>query len=166
MIALAYGAIEVGSIVSAYLTITHTTREGANLTSRGTQPNPALDSIVAASSNTFRTSNQSHWRIIYSKVVQDTSVPCPNAPTTPCVYRIDSQIVRGTLAKSSKLSATGAVNEVVNIPGIDGVKAGQTFHSVEVYFDYAPYISTFIGHSLSTDFYERSIFTNTSGQLN
>jgi hypothetical protein len=48
----------VGSVISAYLTLTHTSREGANLTSRGTQPNPALDAIIAASSNTFSTANQ------------------------------------------------------------------------------------------------------------
>ena len=35
MVLLAFGAIEVGSVISTYLTLTHTTREGANLASRG-----------------------------------------------------------------------------------------------------------------------------------
>ena len=43
MMALAYGALEVGSVISTYLTMSHTTREGANLASRGTPPRSALD---------------------------------------------------------------------------------------------------------------------------
>ncbi len=38
MMALAYGALEVGSVISTYLTMSHTTREGASLASRGTPP--------------------------------------------------------------------------------------------------------------------------------
>ena len=38
MLLLVFGVVEVGSVISTYLTITHTTREGANLTSRGTNP--------------------------------------------------------------------------------------------------------------------------------
>jgi hypothetical protein len=165
MIILAFGAIEVGSVISTYLTLTHTTREAANLTSRGTAPNMALDAVTAASSNLLATGNQTNWKIIYSKLVQDPSFPCPNPPTTPCTYRIESQIVRGNLVKQSKLSTTGSVNEIVTVSGISGVKAGQTFHSIEVFFNYAPYIITFIGKEITTDFYDRTIFTNVSGSL-
>jgi hypothetical protein len=165
MIMLAFGAIEVGSVISTYLTLTHTSREGANLTSRGTPAGQALDAVIAASSNTLRSTNQAHWRVIYSRVVQDTTVPCPDPPTTPCVYRIGSQIVRGNLVKQSKLSGTGSVNSIVNISGINGVKAGQTFHALEVFFNYNPYIITFIGRGIATDFYDRTIFTNVSGTL-
>ena len=45
MIFLAYGAIEVGQVISTHLTMTHTSREGANLVSRGTTANDALDAI-------------------------------------------------------------------------------------------------------------------------
>ncbi len=165
MVVLAYGAIEVGSVISTYLTMTHTSREGANLVSRGTTASQALDAIVAASSNTFLSTNQANWKIIYSKLVQDTAFPCPNPPTTPCTYRIDSQTTRGTLTKNSKLSVTGAVNEVVSIPGIDGVRAGQTFHVIEVFYNYAPYIITYVGKGINTDFYDRTIFTNVSGSV-
>ena len=165
MVVLAYGAIEVGSAISAYLTLTHTSREGANLTSRGTTPTDALNAVIAASSNTFGATNQANWKIIYSKLVQDTTVPCPNPPTTPCTYRIQSQEIRGNLVKSSKLSANGSVNDIVTIPGINGVKAGQTFHVIEIFYNYSPYIITFVGKGINTDFYDRTIFTNVSGTV-
>lgn len=165
MIFLAYGAIEVGQVISTHLTMTHTTREGANLASRGTSPDDTLTAIVAASSNTFKSSNQANWKIIYSKLEQDTTIPCPNPPTTPCTYRIDSQTTRGLLVKNSKLSVTGAVNEIVTIPGIDGVKAGQTFHVIEVFYNYAPYIVTYVGKGINTNYYDRTIFTNVSGSV-
>jgi hypothetical protein len=128
-------------------------------------PNQALDAIITASSNTFTSTNQNNWRIIYSKLTQDPAVPCPNPPTTPCTYRIESQIIRGNLVKNSKLSTTGAVGEVVTISGIQGAKGGQTFHAIEVFFNYSPYIVTYIGKSIPTDFYERTIFTNVSGSV-
>ena len=162
---LAYGAIEVGSVISTHLTITHTTREGANLISRGTPANQALAAVIAASSNTFNSSKQANWKIIYSKVIQDTSVPCPNPPTTPCTYRIDSQITQGLLVKSSKLSSGGLVNDIVTIPGINGVIGGQTFQVIEVYFNYAPYLVTYVGRQINTDFYDRTIFTDVSGTV-
>ena len=165
MVFLAYGAIEVGSVINTYLTMTHTSREGANLASRGTAANLALDAIVAASSTTFRSTNQANWKIIYSKLVQDSNIPCPNPPTTPCTYRINSQVTRGLLVKNSHLSTNGSVNEIVRIPGIDGVKAGQTFHVIEVFFNYAPSIVTFVGKGIDTDFYDRTIFTNVSGSV-
>ena len=166
MIFLAYGAIEVGQVISTHLTMTHTSREGANLVSRGTPANDALNAIIASASDTFKTSNQANWKIIYSKVTQDLTVPCPNPPTTPCTYRIESQISdKGLLVKNSKLSATGAVNEIVTIPGINGVIAGQTFHVIEVFYNYAPYIVTYVGRGINTDFYDRTIFTNVSGSV-
>jgi TadE-like protein len=169
MIFLAYGAIEVGQVISTHLTMTHTSREGANLVSRGTIANDALDAIIASAADTFKTSNQANWKIIYSKVTQDITVPCPNPPTTPCTYRIDSgpngRFTRGLLAKNSKLSATGAVNEIVTIPGINGVIAGQTFQVIEVYYNYLPYIVTYVGKGINTDFYDRTIFTNVSGSV-
>ena len=93
MIFLAYGAIEVGQVISTHLTMTHTSREGANLVSRGTTANDALDAIDrGVVEYVSRSSNQANWKIIYSKVTQDVTVPCPNPPTTPCTYRIDSQM--------------------------------------------------------------------------
>ena len=68
MLLLVFGVVEVGSVISTYLTITHTTREGANLTSRGTNPNIALDAIIAAAAPTIRDDNLAQWRIIYSRL--------------------------------------------------------------------------------------------------
>jgi hypothetical protein len=166
MVLLAYGAVEVGSVISTHLTLTHTTREGANLVSRGTVPDVALDAVIAAAAPTIRLTNQTQWRIIYSKIVQDPGTPCP---PEPCKYIVDNvdpngQIIRGTLNKQSKLGPpNGSQIPQSVLPGIQNVKAGQTFHVFEVFYDYAPSIITFVGKGINTDFYDRTIFTNVSG---
>jgi hypothetical protein len=154
LLLLAYGSIEVGNVISTYITLTHTTREGANLTSRGTDPNVALDAIIAAAAPTIRNDNTAHWNIIYSKVVQDPAVPCPQAP---CVYKISSQIERGSMGQSSKL---GSVNQTVTLSGINSVGPGQTFHVIEVFYDYHSAILTFVGNQMDATIYDRTIFTN------
>jgi TadE-like protein len=166
MVLLAYGAVEVGSVISTHLTLTHTTREGANLVSRGTVPDVALDAVIAAAAPTIRLTNQTQWRIIYSKIVQDPGTPCP---PEPCKYIIDNvdpngQIIRGTLNKQSKLGPPNGTQIPQSVlPGIQNVKANQTFHVFEVFYDYAPSIITFVGKGINTDFYDRTIFTNVSG---
>ena len=158
MLALLYGAIEVGSVISDYLTITSTTREGANLTSRGTVPRTALDAIEAAAAPTIRSGNKPQWRVIYSKITQNPDVPCP---PKPCTYRVENQIVDGSFAKNSKLGAIG--DNVTVISGIGSIEPGQTFHAVEIYYNYAPDVMTYVGSRLiNTTFYDRTIFTNVS----
>ncbi len=171
MVALMFGAIEVGSVISAYLTLTHTTREGANLASRGTPVdvtgpnNDVLDTIITAAGPTLSATNQAQWRIIYSRVVRDPAVPCP---AEPCKYMVDTtvggQIVRGNLDKQSTLgSPDGTQIPPSVLPGIQNVKDGQTFHVFEVFYNYAPNIITYVGKMINTDFYDRTIFTNVSG---
>ena len=158
MLALLYGAIEIGSVISDYLTITSTTREGANLASRGTAPNTALDAIILAAAPTIRATNQTQWRIIYSKITQNPASPCP---PKPCTYRVESQIVKGNFSQNSKLGAVGS--NVTVISGIDSIDPGQTFHAVEVFYNYAPDVMTYVGSRIiNTTFYDRTIFTNVS----
>ena len=157
MLSLLYGAIEVGSVISDYLTITHTTREGADLTSRGTPPNTALDAIIAAADPTIRSNNLGQWRVIYSRISQNPTSPCP---PKPCVYRVESQIVRGNFAQNSQI---GAVNQNISLPGTADIDPGQIFHAIEVYYDYTPNVMTYVGSRIiNKTFYERSIFTNVS----
>jgi hypothetical protein len=159
MVALLYGAIEVGSVISDYLTITSTTREGANLTARNTPPNTALDAIITAAAPTIRSTNQAQWRVIYSKIIQNPGIPCP---PKPCTYQVQSQIIRGNYAQNSKLGAVGG--NVTVISGIGTIEPGQTFHAIEVYYNYAPDVMTYVGSNLiNTTFYDRTIFTNVSG---
>jgi hypothetical protein len=163
MLLLVFGVVEVGSVISTYLTITHTTREGANLTSRGTAPNTALNAIQLAAAPTIRDDNLAQWRIIYSRLVQKKNTPC----NPSCTYIIDDdplnpipgQITRGTFGQASQL---GNVGDTVTIPGVQDVGPFQTFHAIEVYYDYGPNVITFIGNNIDHTFYERSIFTNVS----
>jgi hypothetical protein len=173
LIILAFGAIEVGSVISTYLTLTHLTREGANLASRGGSVpidrsganNDILDAIITASAPTLATANQAHWRVIYSKLVQDPGSPCP---PRPCKYIVDTRpggrFTRGTLNQQSKLgSVNGVPIPYAVLPGLEDVEPGQTFHVFEVFYNYAPYIVTFIGRGIRTDLYDRTVFTNVSG---
>jgi TadE-like protein len=154
MLALVYGAVEVGSVISTYLTITHTTREGANLISRGIAPNTALDGVIAAADPTIRTNNQSQWRVIYSQITQTPGTACP---PKPCNYMVSAQTPRGSFGQSSKIGTPG--NQVLISMG--DVNPGQTFHAIEVYYDYTPNVMTYVGSSLiNKTFYERSIFTD------
>jgi hypothetical protein len=161
MLLLVYGVLEIGSAISTYLTLTHTSREGANLTSRGTIPDDALTAIIAAADPTIGNGNLGQWRIIYSKIVQAPGVPCP--PQTPCDYIVEEQIVRGNLGETSKIGPVGAtVNQ--NLSGFNNVLPGQIFHAIEVFYDYGPDVITFIGNTFSNKiFYERSLFTQVSG---
>ena len=163
MLLLAYGAVEVGSVISTYLTITHTTREGANLTSRGTDPDTALDAIILAAAPTLRTANNPQWRVIYSKIIQDG--PCLAPPCDFIVDNVDpkGQILRGGLGKASILGTPGTPVTEAMLPGIDNVAPNQKFHVIEVFYDYAPDIITFVGKGINTDFYERTVFTDVSG---
>ena len=94
MMALAYGALEVGSVISTYLTMSHTTREGASLASRGTPPDQALAAIVAAAAPTLSTANQTQWRIIYSRIIQD---PLNPGVAEPYNFIVDTAIRRPTI---------------------------------------------------------------------
>jgi TadE-like protein len=161
MLLLVYGVVEVGQIISTYLTLTHTTREGANLTSRGTPPDTALDAIILAADPTIRNDNLTQWRIIYSEIVQSPGIPCP---PEPCTYEIDAQIMRGSMPESSKIGLQGATVTPSNLPGIGSVGPGQTFKVIEVYYDYGPNVITFIGNSMDKTFYDRTIFTKVDGQ--
>ena len=173
LVVLAFGAIEVGSVISTYLTLTHLTREGANLASRGGDVpidrsganNDIMDAIISASAPTLTTANQAHWRVIYSRVVQDPGSPC-EAP--PCRYIVDTRaggrFVRGNLNQQSKLGpANGNQISSTVLPGLEDVERGQTFHVFEVFYNYAPYIVTFIGRGSVPALYDRTIFTNVSG---
>jgi hypothetical protein len=171
MIGLMFGAVELGSVISTYLTLTHTTREGANLASRGTPVdvagpnNDVLDTIIAAAAPTLSATNQAQWRIIYSRIIRDPASPCP---AEPCKYILDTkpggQIIRGNLNRQSKLGTPdGTQISQSALPGIQNVKDGQTFHVFEIFYDYAPNIITYVGNAINTDFYDRTIFTNVSG---
>jgi hypothetical protein len=161
MLALVWGVIEVGSLISAYLTLTTTTREGANLTSRGTDPDDALDAIQAAAAPLIRANNLSQWKMVYSKIVQDDSIPCAQAP---CTYVVESQTFGdGTFGQTSKLGVVGDTVTTAKIGGIDTVIPGQIFHSIEIFYDYTPNIMTYIGMNfIDKTLYDRTIFTNVS----
>jgi hypothetical protein len=158
MLLMVYGVVEVGQIISTYLTLTHTSREGANLTSRGTSPDTALDAIISAATPTIGDGNLAQWRIIYSEIVQAPGIPCP---PTPCTYEISDQIIRGNLGQGSQIGVEG---ETVTIPGVENVGPGQIFKAIEVFYDYGPNVMTFIGNNIEKIFYDRTIFTKVDGQ--
>ena len=160
MLALVWGVIEVGSLISAYLTLTSTTREGANLTSRGTAPGAALAAIKAAAAPLIRDNNTSQWKMVYSKIEQDPTIPCAQAP---CTYIVTVQTSNGNFVPVSKLGVVGDTVTTADVSGIDTVNPFQVFHSIEIFYDYAPNIMTYIGMNfIDKTLYDRTIFTNVS----
>jgi TadE-like protein len=166
MLLLVFGVVEVGSIISTYLTLTHTTREGANLTSRGTDPDDALTAIIAAGAPTIDNSNLTQWRVIYTRI---GPAPAPAAPcvAAPCTYVVEQQITQGSLGQISQIAPGGDGSTVTqtSLPGIETVGPNQKFHAIEVYYDYSPNVITFVGNGINKIFYDRTIFTNVSGVL-
>jgi hypothetical protein len=160
MLLMVYGVIEVGSIISTYLTLTHTTREGANLASRGTDPTEALAAVIAAAAPTIRNDNLGQWKIIYTKIAP-APPPAPACTTAPCDYVIEDQLIQGSLGENSKLGPKGAIVNPKLDP-LDDVAPNQIFHSIEVFYDYGPNVMTFVGTNMNKIFYDRTIFTNVS----
>lgn len=159
LLLLLLGAIEFSNMIYNHLVLTHLTREGANLTSRGTDPDVALDTVISVAKPVIQIDSPDQWKVVYSQIGQDPAVPCP---PTPCVYRVDEQLSRGGLEQGSRIGSVGAR---VEIPGIDNIGPGQAFHAVEVFYDYGPSRLTSIENLLGTigeTFYERTIFTDAS----
>ena len=170
MLLLIFGVVEVGSVISTYLRIAQLTREGANLTSRGdpcnsppTSPCQALDDVKKAALPFLGPYNQAQWKIIYSKITQDPTVPC-NPPLTPCRYIISYQNNSNSYGTLGRTSQIGNLNDVVTLPGVATVQESQTFHAIEIFYDYGPSIITYVGKMINRNFYERTIFTDVSGK--
>jgi hypothetical protein len=160
MLLLVFGVVEVGSVISTYLTLTHTTREGANLASRGTKPDDALAAIILAAAPTIRNDNLAQWKIIYTKI-GPAPAPAPPCAKAPCDYVVEEQKTQGSLSEDSELGPLGTtVNS--KLLALDDVAPNQTFHAIEVFYDYGPDVKTFVGNSINKLFYDRTVFTNVS----
>jgi len=154
MILLLFGVVEVSRVISVYHSLVHLTREGANLTSRGTDVNKSLTAVIAATKPTLRDENKKQWKVVYSLLRQSPAKPCP---PKPCSYEVESQVAVGDL---SEPSAVGTVKAPVKIAGMDDVEPNQIFHSIEVFYDYKPDVFSFVGKFVNPKFYERTIYTN------
>lgn len=163
LLLLVLGVVELSNMLNAYLVLAHLTREGANATSRETEPtgiDTDLDRVIAGAEPILRGDNTGQWTVIYSQIV-----PGEN-PDSYEVSRLDSWI-KGGLGKASKIGLNdGPVNwaELGVTPA--SITLGQTFHVVEVYYDYRPSMVTplenFLSVLLPTTFYERAVFTDVS----
>jgi len=182
LLLLALGVIEVSNMIDTYLVLTHLTREGANMTSRQTEPSDALDAIIDSSCPLISDgppcppANLGEWRIIYSKIgpaVPDDCVSASNPGNNgSCPYIIQEQIARGLSGvDGSKRICPGcglgdftcsgeSCPEPSNVPNIDLIGVGQTLHVIEAFYDYAPItpVGSFLGFLLADTFYERAIF--------
>ena len=158
LLLLSLGAIEFSNIIHSYLVLTHLTREGANLTSRSTDPIEALDAIITAAGPTVRVNNSNQWRVIYSQIVPD-----PNNPLDVQKYKIkrNANWVRGNFSKPSEIGNDGAY-AIAKIPSFTGIDPGRTLHVVEVFYDYGSGTITplenFAPGVIPKTFYTRTIF--------
>jgi Flp pilus assembly protein TadG len=154
MVLLLFGVVEVAQVIGVHQTMVHLTREGANLTSRGTDIDKSLAAIVSAAGPTITDANRNQWRVIYSQLRQQPGKVCP---PKPCTYEVFSQTSLGDLAAASNL---GTLKKSIAIGGMNDVEPNQIFHAIEVYYDHRPNVFSFVGKLFDTNFYERTIFTN------
>jgi len=162
LLLLGLGVVELANMLNAYLVLTHLTREGANATSRENDPagiDTDLDTVIAGAEPIIRGDNTGQWTVIYSQIV-------PVVPGSYQVSRMGSWI-RGGLSQVSKIGFDGnPVNWAELGVNPDSITPGQTFHVVEVYYDYRPSMVTplenFLSVVLPTTFYERAVFTDVS----
>jgi Flp pilus assembly protein TadG len=191
LIVLGLGAIEFGNMINAHLVLTHLTREGANLTSRQTQPKgssqwatdvnndltAAINAAIPVIKNTTP-AERTQWNVIYSMIVWNLAANCGflSDGTTIDRYVIERNNTTGgwtnptwtygSLGQTSTIGADGACANVL-LPNISAMQPLQTLHVVEVFYDYGPSrltpIGNFIGSVLPAIFYTKTIFTDVSG---
>lgn len=178
LLILGLGVIEFSNVIDTFMVLTHLTREGANLTSRGGARTEAditasLTAVINAASPTIRGDNSSQWHVIYSQIRYDSALGACGDPLSsgfPDYYHVFRQDtwLRGGFTQSSKIGANGACAAV---SGIKAMPPGQTLHVIEVFYDYrgpnspnrlTP-IESFVGSVLPSPFYTRSIFTDVTG---
>jgi len=180
MLVMSLGAIEISNMIGTYLTLTLLTREGANLTSRDrslTEPDIQADlsAVINAAKPTICedgagcTVNTGQWYVVYSQIVYDSTLgPCGANLTSgtgndPDFYYIQRLVTwdRGGFTQTSKIGNDGDCAEIA-MPTIKGMASGQTFHVVEVFYNYAPSTLTplegFLGAALPDIFYDKTIF--------
>ena len=165
LLLLVLGVVELSNMLNSYLVLTHLTREGANSTSRGTDStiDSDLDAVIAAAEPVIRSDNPGQWKVIYSQIVPG------DPPADPEKYQIRrlGTWIRGGFGKESKIGFPDSPVNWAELGVASGsISRGNSFHVVEVYYDYRPSIMTplenFLKNSLPTTFYERAIFTDIS----
>ena len=188
LVLMGLGTIEVSNMINSYLLLTHMTREGANLVSRGTPadvggqncaaPDDALDAIISSAGPVIKCNTPTEWRVIYSKIGPADPTLCAAAPNPGnmgnCRYVVQEQVVRGSgQTDSSKLICPGCgLQDFVcpstnpscpaptNLADIASVAPGLTLYAVEVFYLYQPItpVAAFGVNLQSTLFYDRAIF--------
>jgi hypothetical protein len=178
---LVFGTIEFSNIVDLQLTLTHLTREATNLTSRDRTLTAAeiqsyLDTAIDAAKPTLCrngvacTQNTAQWYVIYTQIVYDSVPGTCGSPLNngdPDYYRIvrQSSWTKGSFVQTSKIGNNGSCASASSelATSIKGMVGGQTFHLVEVFYNYGPNtmtpISNFLGFALPGFLYDRSVFT-------
>ena len=194
LLTLALGAVEIGNIIYSYQVMHRLTAQGANMVSRITSPTTPSDvpsSCAALESDlipycvviskvidaacptisqgpqnvaTCPASNESKWRVIFTEIGPDPSVPV-DAP-----YVVRKQIVMGAgeITGSKRIcDGCGLSNYICYsgcstpaLPSIDTISKGNNLFALEVFYDYSPItvLGNFVGTNFTGIFYERSVF--------
>jgi hypothetical protein len=166
LIVLGFGVIEAGNIINSYLTLTHLTREAANLVSRETgikgstewvtKVNSDLNTVLSNGAPTINLTGTgprgpSQFKVYYSMVEWDTAPgACPGGPIGSGAadnYRIrrnntgwSGSVVweYGALSQSSGIGTHGTC-AYLTLPEVKNlVTSGLRLHIIEVFYDYTP----------------------------
>ena len=181
LLTLSLGAVEIANLIYTYQVIHQLTAQGANFTARlvplpGETAAQAVDRVmntvvnaacpvISQGAATCPIPNTSRWRVIYTEVGPDTSVPEQPSIVTR------QRVLGGTEVENTKRFCQACNLEPIdcnpgegcitpNIPNIDKIASGQSLYAFEVFYDYTPItpLGNFVGGTFARKLYERSIF--------
>lgn len=138
-----FAIVDIGRLVDARLVVTNLSREGANLASRGIDPNPAANNqlpdiltYLADSSSPLNMARSG--KICITTITAGTSAKSPDPTITSQVSTGGLSVASAISANATDLGLTGAMynhlvfnteNQVADILGVS---------VVEVFYDYTP----------------------------
>lgn len=194
LLTLALGAVEIANIIYTYQVMHRVTAQGANIASRmttlsaipssctplGTDLAPycaVMNKIIDSGCPTISQgpqnvvtcppSNDSKWRVIFTEIGPDPSIPAG----TPPPYVVRKQVVMGAgeiISAKRICEGCGLSNFICDsagcstptLPDIDTITKGNNLFAFEVFFDYSPItvLGNFVGTNFTGIFYERSVF--------
>lgn len=143
LLVVAFGILELGSLLDIQHSMSGLTREGANIASRGA----SLDSVVQVT-----VGNGSSWSlstagsVIASRVDVQAGVP-----------RVTAQRIGGSLGAASRVGQNGQI--ATPLVG-QGLLDGTSYYVVEVFLPYQPFtpLRNFVSSVVPDTLYDRTLF--------
>jgi Flp pilus assembly protein TadG len=143
LLIMAFGILELGSLLDIGLSISGLSREGANIASRGA----SLDSVVQVT-----VANGSSWNLASAGTVIASQITVQGGVPT-----VTDQRSGGGLGATSRVGVDGTAT--IAYQG-GGLIDGQIYYVVEIFLPYQPFtpLSRLVGSMVPDTLYDRTLF--------